>query len=383
MDVLRTLTSALGALRHGRRGQLRRRRIVPQGGAADRRSSASLVAAMGRVEAGGGPVAPDPALSHAANFLYMLTGERPRPTAATAFDIALIAARGPRAERVDVRRARGRRDADGRAFGRRRRHRRAQGAAARRRQRRRHAACCSSSAPTPTPERVESAIRAQAGEQGEDPRLRPPRLPHRGSARDAPAPDVEGARRAKPASRAGTTMSERIEALVKGEKKLNPNVDFYSASTYYTLGIPIELFTPIFAVSRVSGWTAHVLEQLANNRLIRPRADYTGPAYPQGWLPLDRAIGDGARTRLSARPDGSVRYRSRRFAPGRHAPAMDPRTSGTSRSSPTSTTASRRWRTVSSRSPAPCRRARWRRRSSTAWTSSASAGSPSRRTPCA
>ena len=73
--------------------------------------------------------------------------------------------------------------------------------------------------------------------------------------------------------RAGNTrwfeMSQRIEALVKGEKKLYPNVDFYSASTYYTLGIPIDLFTPIFAVSRVSGWTAHILEQHKNNRLIR------------------------------------------------------------------------------------------------------------------
>ena len=83
-------------------------------------------------------------------------------------------------------------------------------------------------------------------------------------------------------------MSQTIEALVKAEKKLNPNVDFYSASTYYTLGIPIDLFTPIFAVSRVSGWTAHVLEQYANNRLIRPRADYTGPPPPQPWIPLDR-----------------------------------------------------------------------------------------------
>ena len=83
-------------------------------------------------------------------------------------------------------------------------------------------------------------------------------------------------------------MSERIEAIVKGEKKLNPNVDFYSASTYYTMGIPMELYTPIFAVSRISGWTAHVLEQLANNRLIRPRAEYTGPAYPQSWVPLDQ-----------------------------------------------------------------------------------------------
>ena len=83
-------------------------------------------------------------------------------------------------------------------------------------------------------------------------------------------------------------MSQTIEALVKSEKKLNPNVDFYSASTYYTLGIPIDLFTPIFAVSRVSGWTAHVLEQYANNRLIRPRADYIGPPFPQTWVPLDR-----------------------------------------------------------------------------------------------
>ena len=83
-------------------------------------------------------------------------------------------------------------------------------------------------------------------------------------------------------------MSQRIEALVKGEKKLNPNVDFYSASTYYALGIPIDLYTPVFAVSRMSGWTAHVLEQYANNRLIRPRADYTGPAYPQRFVPVDQ-----------------------------------------------------------------------------------------------
>ena len=72
-------------------------------------------------------------------------------------------------------------------------------------------------------------------------------------------------------------MSRRIEEIVNREKKLNANVDFYSASTYHMLGIPIDLFTPVFAVSRVSGWTAHVLEQYANNRLIRPRADYTGP----------------------------------------------------------------------------------------------------------
>jgi citrate synthase len=82
-------------------------------------------------------------------------------------------------------------------------------------------------------------------------------------------------------------MSQRIEALVKAEKKLNANVDFYSASTYHSLGIETDLFTPIFAVSRVSGWTAHVLEQYANNRLIRPRADYIGPQYPQRYVPVD------------------------------------------------------------------------------------------------
>jgi citrate synthase len=83
-------------------------------------------------------------------------------------------------------------------------------------------------------------------------------------------------------------MSQKIEEFVKGEKKLNANVDFYSASTYHVLGIDIDLFTPIFAVSRISGWAAHIIEQLDNNRLIRPRADYLGPAYPQHWVPVEK-----------------------------------------------------------------------------------------------
>ncbi len=82
-------------------------------------------------------------------------------------------------------------------------------------------------------------------------------------------------------------MSERVEQTVRGEKKLNPNVDFYSASTYYSLSIPIDLFTPIFAVSRMSGWTAHVLEQYHNNRLIRPRAEYKGNPDGMPWIPMD------------------------------------------------------------------------------------------------
>lgn len=81
-------------------------------------------------------------------------------------------------------------------------------------------------------------------------------------------------------------MSTQIEELVTGRKGLKPNVDFYSASVYTALKIPRDLFTPIFAVSRVSGWTAHILEQYENNRLIRPRAEYVGPTQA-AYIPVD------------------------------------------------------------------------------------------------
>ncbi len=80
--------------------------------------------------------------------------------------------------------------------------------------------------------------------------------------------------------------SRKIELYINAEKKLNANVDFYSASTYTTLGIDVDLFTPIFAVSRIAGWSAHVIEQLDDNRLIRPRAEYIGPTYPSPYVPL-------------------------------------------------------------------------------------------------
>jgi citrate synthase len=83
-------------------------------------------------------------------------------------------------------------------------------------------------------------------------------------------------------------ISRKIEEFVKADKKLNANVDFYSASTYHTLGIDVDLFTPIFAVSRISGWTAHVIEQLDDNRLIRPRAEYMGPEYPAPYVPIEQ-----------------------------------------------------------------------------------------------
>ncbi|WP_175990792.1 citrate synthase [Bacillus sp. Marseille-Q1617] len=82
-------------------------------------------------------------------------------------------------------------------------------------------------------------------------------------------------------------MSAKIEEVFTANKGLPPNVDFYSASVYHSLGIDHDLFTPIFAVSRVSGWLAHILEQYSNNRLIRPRADYIGPGK-QKYVPVDQ-----------------------------------------------------------------------------------------------
>jgi citrate synthase len=284
MDILRTVTSALAHYDRDARDNSAAaayRKAVRLTG-----QLASLVAAMGRIEAGKGLVAPDPALSHAANFLYMLTGDRPKPTAVKAFDIALtlhadhelnastFAARVIAATLSDVHSAvvggigalkgplHGGANADVMRL-------------------------LLELGADATPERVEAAIRGKLAKKEKIPgfghrvyHTEDPRATHLRRMSKALGEEAHEPR--------WYAMSERIEALVKGEKKLNPNVDFYSASTYYTLGIPIALFTPIFAVSRVSGWTAHVLEQLANNRLIRPRADYVGPTYPQGWLPLDR-----------------------------------------------------------------------------------------------
>jgi len=82
-------------------------------------------------------------------------------------------------------------------------------------------------------------------------------------------------------------ISEAVEKTMWDEKKLFPNLDFYSASAYHFMGIPTPLFTPIFVMSRVTGWAAHVMEQRANNRLIRPSADYVGPEK-QDWVPIEQ-----------------------------------------------------------------------------------------------
>lgn len=283
MDALRTLSSLLGhydpdAGDQSPQANYRKAvRLTAQLG--------TLVATLGRVNAGGGALAPDPVLGHAANFLYMLTGERPSALATRAFDVALIlhadhelnastfAARVAAATLTDI-------------------HSTVVGAIGALKGPLHGGANADvmrlllEIGPTAPLERAEEVVRGKLARKEKIPgfghrvyHTEDPRATHlRQMSRDL------GQRAGQPI---WFEMSQRIEALVKAEKKLNPNVDFYSASTYYVLGIPIDLFTPIFAVSRVSGWTAHVLEQYANNRLIRPRAEYTGPEYPQRYVPVD------------------------------------------------------------------------------------------------
>jgi citrate synthase len=284
MDTLRTLTSALGQFDpepndSSQQANYRKAvRLTAQLG--------SIVATYGRLQQGGGPIQPDPALGHAANFLYMLTGQRPSALATHAFDVALVlhadhelnastfVARVAAATLTDLYSAivgaigalkgplHGGANADVM----------------------RMLIEIGQDAP---PVRVDEAIRGKLARK-----VKIPGFGHRVYRTEDPRATHLRKMSKELGERSGNTrwfeMSRRIEQLVTGEKKLYPNVDFYSASTYYTLGIPIDLFTPIFAVSRVSGWTAHCLEQYANNRLIRPRTDYIGPSYPQTFLPLDQ-----------------------------------------------------------------------------------------------
>jgi citrate synthase len=284
MDGLRTLTSALAhydpdVLDNSPQANERKAvRLTAQLG--------SVVATLGRLNAGGGSIQPDPVLSHAANFLYMLSGERPSGLATRAFDVALIlhadhelnastfAARVAAATLTDIHSAivaaigalkgplHGGANADVM----------------------RMLLEIGQDAP---PGKVEEAVRARLARKEKI-----PGFGHRvyKTAEDPRAAHLRQMSRdlGRRSGQAGWfEMSERIEAVVKADKHLNPNVDFYSASTYHALGIDSSLFTPIFAVSRISGWTAHVLEQYANNRLIRPRAEYVGPEYPQRYVAVE------------------------------------------------------------------------------------------------
>jgi citrate synthase len=245
---------------------------------------AMIVAAYDRVRKGLPLVEPDRSLSHAGNFLYMLNGELPSDTATKAFDIALIlhadhelnastfAARVTAATLSDM-----------------------------------HSAITSAVGALKGPlhgganEEVFKILEAIDG-SGADPveyvkgmlaqKKKIPGFGHRVYTTEDPrATHLRQMSRDLGYSSGQAKWfeaSRKIEQFINSEKKLNANVDFYSASTYHTLGIDIDLFTPIFAVSRISGWTAHVMEQLGDNRLIRPRADYVGPAYPNKYVPIEK-----------------------------------------------------------------------------------------------
>jgi len=282
MDVLRTAVSALSFYDAEERNNDHEANIHKS----IRLTSqiAMIVAAYDRIRKGKPIIEPDRSLSHAANFLLMLNGARPTATAERALDIALIlhadhelnastfAARVTAATLSDM-----------------------------------HSAIVSAIGCLKGPlhgganEAVFHILEA-INKSGSNPveyvkgmlaqKKKVPGFGHRVYHTE----DPRATHLRKMSQDLGNSngqgkwfeMSHAIEQFVKVEKKLNANVDFYSASTYHILGIDVDLFTPVFAVSRVSGWTAHVIEQLDDNRLIRPRADYIGPAYPQRYVPLEK-----------------------------------------------------------------------------------------------
>ena len=242
-----------------------------------------VVAAFDRIRKGKPVVEPDMSLSHAGNFLWMLTGEKPSETATRAFDVALIlhadhelnastfAARVIAATLSDI-----------------------------------HSAITGAIGALKGPlhgganEAVMRMLYA-IDKEGADPveyvrqmladKKKVSGFGHRVYHTEDPRA-THLRKMSEDLSRASGTlkwfeMSRKIELFINSEKKLNANVDFYSASTYTTLGIDLDLFTPIFAISRIAGWSAHVIEQLDDNRLIRPRAEYVGPEYPAKYVPIE------------------------------------------------------------------------------------------------
>jgi citrate synthase len=281
MDVLRTAVSALSFYDPEEKSNERSANLAK----AIRLTSqiAMLVAAYDRIRKGHPVVEPDRALSHAANFLLQLNGKVPSKTAERALDIALIlhadhelnastfAARVTAATLSDM-----------------------------------YSAITSAIGALKGPlhgganEAVFQILQA-IDSSGADPidyvkgmlaqKKKVPGFGHRVYHTEDPRATHlrKMSRDLGSASGQGQwfEISRKIEEFVKADKKLNANVDFYSASTYHNLGIDVDLFTPIFAVSRISGWAAHVIEQLDDNRLIRPRAEYLGPDYPSPYVPID------------------------------------------------------------------------------------------------
>ena len=282
MDVLRTAVSALSFYDPDARKNDHDANVAK----AIRVTSqiAMIVAAYDRLRKGHPVVDPDQSLSHAANFLLMLNGKKPSDTAERALDIALIlhadhelnastfAARVTAATLSDM-----------------------------------HSAITSAIGALKGPlhgganEAVFRILQKIAAE-GTDPvayvkdmlaqKKKVPGFGHRVYHTEDPRATHLRKMSHDLCESSGQPkwyeMSAKIEEFVKAEKKLNANVDFYSASTYHVLGIDEDLFTPVFAVSRISGWTAHVIEQLDDNRLIRPRAEYLGPQYPNPYVPIDK-----------------------------------------------------------------------------------------------
>jgi citrate synthase len=281
MDVLRTIVSSLALFDPEERANdaganLRKSiRLISQ--------LAMIVANYDRIRKGKPLIEPDRSLSHAGNFLLMLNGELPSETATRALDIALIlhadhewnastfAARVTAATLSDM-----------------------------------HSAITSAIGALKGPlhggaNEAVFSILEDIDRNGADPvefvkgmlaqKAKVPGFGHRVYTTEDPrATHLRQMSRDLGYSSGQTKWfdySRRIEEFINDEKKLNANVDFYSASTYHTLGIDVDLFTPIFAVSRIAGWTAHVMEQLADNRLIRPRAEYIGPAYPNRYTPIE------------------------------------------------------------------------------------------------
>jgi citrate synthase len=280
MEVLRTGVSALSsfdpdAADNSREATVRKAvRLTAQ--------MPTLVAAWDRLRRGKTPVAPDPRLSLAANFLYMLHGRKPSDLAARTFDVALIlhadhefnastfAARVTAATLSDLHSAivAGIAALKGPLHG---------GA---------NEQVMRMVEQIGSPERAEAWIRKALAD-----RARISGFGHRVYRTEDP--------RAKHLRRLATELGQQvgdtravqildtIARVVTEEKRLYPNVDLYSGAAYAAMGIPTDLFTPIFAMSRVAGWSAHVMEQHAHNRLIRPRAEYTGPGR-QTYVPIDR-----------------------------------------------------------------------------------------------
>jgi citrate synthase len=245
---------------------------------------AMLVAAYDRLRKGKPVVEPDPSLSHAANFLWMLNGEKPSATATKTFDLALIlhadhelnastfAARVIAATLSDIHSAIT--GAIGALKG------PLHGGANEAVMRMLFAIDKEGSDPVDYVAKLLAQKKKISGFGHRVYHTEDPRATHLRKMSEELGESSGNAKWFK--------MSRAIEKHVLAEKKLNANVDFYSASTYTILGIDLDLFTPIFAVSRISGWAAHVIEQLDDNRLIRPRAEYIGPEYPSPYIPIEK-----------------------------------------------------------------------------------------------